>query len=264
MRDDTILFTIVQDEATWLPKWLAYYQPHVPIVIYDHDSQDDTVAIALQAGVSVIPLTHPYSCDWDWYAEQTNRLQAEWFKTKQRVLFATPDEFLVPDPVYFQHLGAYLDTTLPMVVHAMGYHVLDCGHYGQWAESSRHLTAPLRLDQPVLTQRCCWWRDTTYDKPLILSRPVEWVCGVHGAWELERPPLTEVPRIPDGRLFLIHLHRADYALTLQRHERIANRTLSKNIVPSHDYLRRGKDYDDWFYDKVSQRETIPARLRACV
>jgi hypothetical protein len=102
------------------------------------------------------------------------------------------------------------------------------------------------LSQPILAQRR-WWRSChLYDKPLLSRIPLDWAYGFH--W------CDQVPRqTTDPNLLLLHLHKMDYDVCLNRkRERMKNED-SSEATRDHPFGSVGwwdhiKEYDMrlWF------------------
>jgi hypothetical protein len=76
---------------------------------------------------------------------------------------------------------------------------------------------PLRLDQPLLAQRRHWYRSERYSKICLFRERVYWKNGFHAAYNV---PATQHAT---PALINLHLHQADYAQALRRHQRNAGR-----------------------------------------
>jgi len=251
-------FTIVQNEAFFLPLWLDYYGRHFDaedIYVLDHDSADGSTR-GLDGRCNVVPVHRDKSFDHMWLRSTVEAFQRFLLTAYDSVLFAEADEFLVADPARHAGLGAYLDSHGGPVARASGYNVV---HYPLEGEP------PLNPDEPVFAQRGYWHPAPQYSKTLIASVPLHWSIGFHvesGAAEPE----------PDPDLLLVHLHRADYDRCLARHRSAVQRDWSETDL-ERGYGRQSRvveadEFDRWFYAgedlEGRGREPIPERLRSAL
>jgi len=224
------IFTVVQDEPEFLPHWLAWYGRAGDTYILDHASEPP-----VPGGIRV---AHELSWDYAWLHALTQEWQARLLAEYRVVVFATPDEFLVP---HAGSLRAYLEHLHAPSAAGMGYDVVDMHE------------PPIEWAAPLLPQRHWWTRQPSYDKPLIVTEPKRWTWGFH--------PGPEDATSLDTTLWLIHLHRIDYANAKVRHARKHGRPLHTDITVSgsgsHNLFTRGDEYERWFYGDRALAEPIP-------
>ncbi len=99
-RRSRAVFTIVQNEAGFLPLWLSYYGNHFDaedVYVLDHDSTDGSTE-GLDGRCCVIPVHRDKSFDHVWMKSTVEAFQAFLLKAYDTVLFAEVDEFVVADP----------------------------------------------------------------------------------------------------------------------------------------------------------------------
>lgn len=248
-------FTIVQNEADFLPLWLDYYGRHFDpsdIYVLDHDSTDRSTD-DLDGRCNVVALHRDRSFDHVWLKSAVEAFQTFLLRSYDAVLFAEADEFVVADPLRYDGLGAYVEALDGPAACCTGFNVV---HYpADEAEA-------LRLDRPLLDQRRFWHRSPKYSKRLLSKVPLAWTVGFH--LEANLPEVA-----PDPSLYLIHLHRADYDLCLARHRAAVEREWSDDDV-RHGFGRESRVVDPeefarWFWEgddlEGSEREPIPPHLR---
>jgi hypothetical protein len=247
-------FTIVQNEPTFLPLWLRYYTRHFAphdVYVLDHDGNDGSAQEARRRfGIQLVPVHRHRSFDHHWLCQTVCRFQAFLLQSYRTVLFAEIDEFVVADPRSFRGLDDYAEALATPYARCVGLNVLHLHE----SESA------LDFARPILAQRSTCYRSGMYCKALLAREPLAWEPGFHTARGVDAPP--------DERLYLIHLHRADYATCLRRHQAAARRRWNEadlregkgaqNRVCDPDEFRR------WFYggpDLGEARQEIPAHLR---
>jgi hypothetical protein len=246
-------FTIVQNEAVFLPIWLRYYRRYFDrsdLYVLDHASDDGSTA---NIGEHCIPLRvhRDKSFDHAWLKGTVSAFQAFLLRSYERVLFAEADEFVVADPTIYAGLGDYNGRCRAPLACCTGFEVV---HYPDEEP-------PLRFDRPILAQRKYWHPSRDYSKPLLASVPTSWCIGFHRS--LDCPDLQ-----PDRHLFLVHLHRVDYGTCAARHRATAARDWNEEDV------RRGRGFQNrlvegdaafekWYFGEGNtSRKHIPDRLRS--
>jgi hypothetical protein len=191
------LITMVHDEAVFLPLFLAYYgRFFAPSDIYVLDNEttdgstdgDGFVRIPVERG----------AVDHAWMVRTVQELQHELLRRYDVVVVCDVDEFLAPVPEWGT-LGEYLDGFAEEWVNCLGYELLH----------DPLTEPPLDLARPVLDQRGQWYVNGAYDKAAVATVPMDWRLGFHGRSDFQSRP--------DPDLRLIHLHRMDRDVCLQRH-----------------------------------------------
>jgi hypothetical protein len=246
-------FTIVQNEALFLPLWLGYYGrffDRSDLYVLDHNTTDgSTTSIAERC--RHIPVYRDRSFDHGWLNGIVSDFQAFLTRSYEKVLFAEVDEIVAPDPSHFDHLGDYLARCTAPVARCTGYEVV---HYPDEEP-------PIDLTRPILAQRSYWHGSRLYSKPNIASQPMKWTLGFH-----EAPDFPQVE--PDPNLFLVHLHRMDYGACVARHRRTAaakwNETdLEAGYGIQNRLVEGDQAFTNWYYKGVDNvdRSRIPERLK---
>jgi Glycosyl transferase family 2 len=249
------VFTIVQNEPTFLPLWVRYYSRHfdpADIYVLDHGTTDGSTEGL--GGCHVIEAHRDRSFDHAWLKGTVEDFQAFLLRSYDAVLFAEADEFVVPDPDRYRNLAAYIDALEAPAACCTGYNVV---HYPDEEP-------PLRFGELILRQRR-WWHPSRrwYSKRLLARAPLSWSYGFHD--ELIAPFVR-----PDPALFLVHLHRVDYDYCLARHRSVTERRWyaedRRRDLGRHYRVVDPVEFRDWFfagYDlEGTEREPIPERIRA--
>lgn len=222
--------TMVHNESVFFPIWLAYYSRFFApedIFVFDHETTDGSTA---RDGFVRIPVEHE-SVDHVWMMETLASHQRELLDRYEVVLTTDVDELVVPDPAWGS-LSDYIDRFEDDLINCLGYELL-------------HLTdrePPLRLGEPILSQRGYWFANDAYNKPALATAPTSWAPGFHsetGGLSLD----------PDLRM--IHLHRMDYAICLARHrEREAMKWNERDTADgwaAHNLITAEDEFARWFY-----------------
>lgn len=227
--------TMVHDEPVFLPIWLRYHQRFFApedIYVLDNDTTDGSTD---RQGFVRIPVSHN-RVDHVWMVETIQAKQRELLENYEVVLTTDVDEIVAPSPGWGT-LGDYIDRFDEEWVNCLGYEVL-------------HLPdreAPLDLDRPLLAQRRYWFANDGYDKAALASVPVGWKTGFHGR-EDERWNLD-----PDLRL--VHLHRIDHDICMDRHVTRRLRDWDAADLQAswakHNLLTGGDEFERWFLEDSS-------------
>jgi Glycosyltransferase family 92 len=230
-RRTRAMITIVNNEPVFLPIWLAYYSRFfAPEDIYVLDNESDD---AIEPGGFVrIPAARD-RVDHRWMVSAVEELQRELLGRYDIVVFTDVDELIAPAPQRGT-LGDYLDHFDEEWVNCLGYEVLHV----------QDDEPPLRLDRPILDQRHHWFYNDGYDKAAIATVPLSWHPGFHGR--------SDFRFNLDPDLRLIHLHRVDYEICLERHRRRSNRRWAdvdaKKGWAAHNLITDESDFRRWFYE----------------
>lgn len=226
------LITIVNNEPVFLPIWLSYYSRFFApedIYVLDNDSTDETVGLG---GFHRIPVSHD-GLDNLWMVGTVENLQRQLLEHYDVVVFTDVDELIAPVPT-LGTLGDYLDRFDEEWVNCLGYEIMHVADE----------EPPLRLDQPIMHQRHHWFYNDAYDKAAIATAPVSWRPGFHARRD------SRFNLDPDLRM--IHLHRVDYEICLQRHRSRARRPWASLDAQKgwgyHNFIVEERAFRRWFYE----------------
>jgi hypothetical protein len=235
--------TIVQNESLLLPIWLGYYSRFFApedIYVLDHDSSDGSTD---GDGFVRVPVSHK-TFDNTWMLNTMEEHQRRLLERYDVVVAVDVDEIVAPTPS-LGTLGDYLARFDEEWVNCLGYEVLH----------ERDREPPLDPRRPVLDQRSTWFAAAAYDKPAIATAPLDWRLGRHGRADYQFNG--------DPDLRLIHLHRMDYDVCKQRHERWRNVRWNKRDLregwATHNRLTEASEFDRWFYEDsgLANYELVP-------
>jgi hypothetical protein len=242
------VITIVNNEPVFLPIWLGYYSRFFApedIYVLDNASTDGSVQ---RPGFVRIPVEHE-TVDHPWMVETIEQLQHELIDRYDCVLVTDVDEIVAPHPASGT-LGDYLDRFDEEWVNCLGYEVLHIG------ESE----PPLDLARPIFEQRGHWFFNDAYDKAALATVPMSWRPGFHGR--------TDFHTNLDPDLRLIHLHRMDYDICLERHRIRSRRPWAEKDARKswavHNRITEEQDFRRWFYEDscFANLEIKPERVPA--
>jgi hypothetical protein len=241
MKKKFAVFCPLKDEKTFSPIWLKYYCQFLSkddIYILDFGSKD---------------LSHLdcqiVNCDKDIFDatqlfQSIKDLHTELLKSYEYVIPTDVDEILF----HPKGLDNYIQSLTCNWVKARGYELVHLPEH----------EPDLNINQLIMDQRRFWFRNSEYyDKTLITNKTLNWWIGLHGTYD----PIDKV----DDDLVLIHLHRFDYKICIERHLRWANQKWSEDtILNNYNWHYRQLEEESvkkWYYSFVSLIEEIPKELR---
>jgi Glycosyl transferase family 2 len=226
---------MVHNEHVFLPIWLRYYSRFFSpddIYVLDHDTSDGSTD---REGFVRIPVSHE-SVDHTWMVRTVEGHQRELLDRYDAVLVTDVDEIVAPRPECGT-LAEYIDRFDEEFVNCVGYEVI-------------HMVdreGPFDPSRGVLAQRGYWFPNSAYHKPALTAAPCRWGPGFHaredGRMEID----------PD--LCMIHLHRMDYEICLERHRyRRGRRWNQRDLEHSwarHNLIVDEREFARWFYEDTS-------------
>jgi Glycosyl transferase family 2 len=221
---------MVHNEPVFLPIWLGYYSRFFApqdIYVIDNETTDGSTD---REGFVRLPVAHD-RVDHEWMVRTIEELQHELIERYDVVLTTDVDEIVAPNPE-FGSLDQYLDGFEEDFVNCLGYEILHL----------RDREPPLRLDRPILDQRGYWFAADGYDKPALATVPMSWAPGFHTRTD------GELALDPDLRL--IHLHRVDYDICLERHRLRSRRSWNRHDLDAgwagHNLIADEQEFARWF------------------
>jgi Glycosyl transferase family 2 len=224
------VITIVHNEPIFLPIWLGYYSRYFrpeDIYVLDNESNDGSTE---RSGFVRIPVEHD-SVDHTWMVRTLEGLQHELLERYDMVLVTDVDEIVAPVPEWGT-LAEYLDHFSEEWVNCLGYEILH----------RKDREPPIDLERPILDQRRYWFANDAYDKAALATVPMTWRPGLHGRQDFQFKP--------DPDLRLIHLHRLDYDVCLQRHRTRERRRWEEHDMregwAAHNLITGDAEFDRWF------------------
>lgn len=226
------LITMVHNEPIFLPIWLRYYSRFFApedMFVLDHETSDGSTE---RDGFVRIPVEHD-SVDHTWMVRTIEELQHDLLDRYDVVVVTDVDEIIAPVPTH-GNLGDYLDRFDEDWVNCLGYEILHM----------KESEPPLRLGVPILDQRSHWYFNGAYDKAALAMVPMSWRPGFHGRSDFEFNP--------DPDLRLIHLHRMDYGICIERHRTRDRRPWAPQDADErwaiHNRITDEAEFESWFYE----------------
>ena len=243
--------TIARDEHVFLPIWLRYYSQFFPpedLYVLDHGTSDGSTD---RGGFVRVPVSHD-TVDHTWMVRTIEAQQHELIEQYDVVVVTDVDEIVAPHPD-FGTLADYIDRLDEPYVNCMGYELIHLVDREGCFDPARK----------VLDQRGHWFANQIYDKPALATEPMRWVPGFHRSAELKMRP--------DPDLHLIHLHRMDYDICLERHRYRQRRAWNSRDIElgwaGHNLITDEAEFATWFYGDSNAAwidlviERIPAAWR---
>jgi len=202
MKKKSAIFTIVKDEAYYLDKWLNYYSQFFnkeDIYVLDHQTKDSSTD---NLDCNVIEIINEVAFDHLWLVDQVQNFQQTLLEQYEVVIFTEVDEILYSLNQSFDSFveDFRLNNNLSYLS-AIGYEIKqDIDH-----------EKPLTQSDNILENRNYWFRYPNYDKTLITKIPLLYQPGFH---------FCNYDQIFNN-LFLLHLHRVDLNLMIERRQKRA-------------------------------------------
>lgn len=251
-RREACVFTIVQNEPTWLPVWLSYYHKHFDqqdIFVLDHDSTDPRTLESMMGTCNRVPVHRELSFDHHWLRDTLKSFQAFLLQSYQTVLAAEVDEIVAADPeAYPGGLGQLIRE------HPWPQDYLRCTGYDIIHAFGRE--PDLDLSKPVMSQRQMMRPSEIYSKPLLARATKPWDPGFHRFEPPEQFPLVA----PEPHLMLLHLHRADYRLAWAKTQENARRKWSqwdKSMNWGYqNAFQDEKEFAHWFFNDFFDKKIV--------
>jgi len=263
------VFTMVRNEAVFLPLWLRHYnRTGADLHVLDHESNDGSVnPDKTPIPFSVRRVVHPTTDDAGWMLTLVQDTQRELLREYRRVIYAEVDEILVP---VGGDLRGWLDRErrADATVTATGYDVCPLPDspplIAAWTKTAceQHTPGRFELECPACNSKNATplvnahplrgralKRNDRYDKTLISSEPLTWEVGFHRT--TGRPP-----QAPDPHLLLLHFHYADRELAWKRLQtRMRDKPPSPGDLGFQNKYRDREPFDRNFDEAV--RDAVP-------
>ena len=173
------------------------------IYILDHQSTDGSTQ---NLDVNVIPLVNELAFDHQWLVNVISDFQHHLLQGYESVLFAESDELIYS-------LDEDLNVLIDKFVLDPDINFLSC-HSHEVIQDLENEPSLNKTDE-ILKHRNNWFYWDMYDKTLLTKIPLQYEWGFHNT--------IGYPKNFKYDLFLLHLHRCDFELMLERHEERANK-----------------------------------------
>jgi len=201
MKKNVCVFTIVRNEKIFLPIWFKYYSQFFnidDIYIIDDTSTDNSVDFYKTE--QIITTYNEFAYDHNYLRDTVNLNRIKLLGRYNYVIFTEVDEILIHLNL---KLNEYIDvlnennipysTTLGYEI----YHKMD-------------IEPNYDPNLKILDQRNFWFKHELYDKCLISNQIFNYEGGFHFIQGINKYDYL------DSNLYMIHLHRFDYFLHMER------------------------------------------------
>jgi hypothetical protein len=241
MKKKCAVFTIVKNENYYLPIWLKHYKKQFnteDIYILDHQSTDGSTQ---DLDVNVIPIVNELAFDHQWLVNIIQDFQKHLLQEYESVLFAESDELVYS-------LDGRLDLLIDKFLSDPNINFLSC-HSHEVIQDLKNEPSLSRTDE-ILKHRNNWFYWSMYDKTLLTKIPLHYEWGFHNT--------IGQPKNFKYDLFLLHLHRCDFELMLERHEERATKWKMKEDGGGGQHrISEREALLKFFHDTPSTIESIP-------
>jgi len=241
------IFTMVRDEKVFLPIWLKYYSKYFngkDIYIIDHETKDNSIEECKKHyKFNLKKVNNPFLFPRKFRQETIRNMQEELLKSYQYVLFTDIDEIIIPNLEKFKDLKDYLTKFKKDCVRCNGFELIHI----------KNKELEIDLNKSILSQRNFWYQNILYSKPLLSNKLLNWCAGFHNEGPNDSNTI-------DKELYLLHLHKMDLNLALEKHIRIAKmkRNESKNDYEGgpHNKIDNKNELEQWFYKEKHMKNVV--------
>lgn len=237
------VFCPVKNESTFSSIWIDYYSRFLPIEdIYFLDFNSDSTNYKCN-----IIKSDKNILDANQLFQSIKETHKELLSTYEYVIPTDVDEILFhPDG-----LDNYINNFNGNYVKCSGYEIIHMPN----------IEPDFNNSKKILDQRRFWFRSQDYyDKTLITNKPLNWTIGLHTCYD----PIDTI----NSDLLLIHLHRFDYRICIDRHLKYANLDWSDNtIINNYNWHYRTKEEESirkWYFSDINNITEIPNELKVCI
>jgi hypothetical protein len=217
----TAVITFTYNEAVNLPIWIRHYGANFGesnLFIADRGSDDGSLDDVGSANVLRLPRNDFDEFQKTAFMSNFHRSLLNFYDT---VIITDCDELIVPDPLKFENLRDYIETSNFDYVNSIGLEILHI----------INAEMPINLTMPVLSQRKYAHFYSVGCKNLISRVPTTWLPGFHSC--------NHPPRI-DPDLYMIHTKLMDFSTAMNR-QRVnidtvwSQRSLDQNLGAHHRF-----------------------------
>jgi hypothetical protein len=270
------VFTIVQDEPFFFPLWHKYYRghyepEHMYVLYHPLPGQvairPDWLRVPIYNDTNLVRVFHDKSFDHTWLRQQVERFAAFLLGSYDTVTFTEVDEILTPDPTMVEDrsLTGWLDAWCARdkpTFRCTGYEVVH--RFDSEPDLDPHEVLP--LGGHVLRHRGWWYESWLYSKALVWRVPPRWDNGFHTPMDHRLDVGHELLGVArEEELLLLHLHKVDYKIAVERWKRTAARDWNEadRRHPTAGAQNRFRDEGqlrDWWYRNIDNPPLLAANL----
>jgi len=242
MKRKCAVFTMAHREEYFLPLWYKYYSKYfddADMYVFNHKRKEQHTyndgTDGLTCNVEVLIEDSLYENYW--MIRTLKDKQKGLLEQYEYIIYTDTDEFIIPDPDKYIGIMDYIDYMKENDIDAI---CCCCYEVVQRLEEEPE---DLRWNDPILVdQRKYWINMSTYNKPLIASRPLNWSWGKHFEEVSFGGPSTNIA--VDNDLIMVHLYKVDYKAIKKRLEN----NYKTGICQTKATQYVGKKFDDYFND----------------
>lgn len=196
-------FTLVQNDMVIMKLWLTYYHKYFDdLTIIGNGTKEiyDTHIAELQRTISFsFERTIGPATNSETTLGIVKEKQEALLKDHEWVLYSDCDEYVFANPRKYKDLKDFMEKTKEDKVYCEAFEVFQ-------AEDEE----PIDYSEPYLKQRKFWFKNPSYNKPLLARVPINWVVGCHKEVDLSD---SDSLAIKDTGLYLMHLKHSDLQAT---------------------------------------------------
>lgn len=197
-KKNAAVFTIVRDESFYLPLWLRHYKRHFSnddIYVMNNQSIDGSCD---GLDVNLVEVLNEEAFSHNWLISQVQSMQSELLERYEVVVFAEVDELIyclgdLNEEIEKFKNSEYMYTNV---------HSMELVH-------NMAVEDKFQDGRTITGQRDYWCHFGLNDKPLITKTPLRYGPGFHRC---------DKPVQFFGEFFMLHLHRFDFEIMLERHK----------------------------------------------
>ena len=188
-------FTLVQNDMVILNLWVSYYRRYFDRLHVVCNGTKDEYTSYLDTQPFTYERVDGFAGNSDATVKIVRETQRKLLETYNWVLYSDCDEYVIADPEKYEDLKDFMNKCPLDKTHCEGYEVLQ-------DEDEK----PIDYSKAYLAQRKYWFKDHSYNKPLLAKVPIDWNPGCHKEYEVADEDSKE---IKDTGLFLVHLKFSD-------------------------------------------------------
>ena len=202
MKKKCAVFTLAHREEYFLPLWYKYYSKYFDdtdmyILNHKRKEQDEHNDGTNNLSCNIKTLINNSLHENNWMLKTLKNKQKELLELYEYVICTDADELIIPDPDKYNGIVDYIDYMKENKIDAI------CCYCYEVIQRLEEEPEDIKWNELILiNQRKYWINMSTYNKPLIASRPLNWSQGRH----IERGISLDI----DNDLILAHLHKIDY------------------------------------------------------
>ena len=246
MKKKCAIFTMARNENIFLPIWLRYYSNFFApedIFILDHLTDNGSTD---NLNCNVVRLDYELAYDEHWRVETFQNKVQELLQEYQCVICTDTDELLFTEQMPLNELIDNFLSTDQQYLTCTGYEIMQ----------NEKIEMPFDTNLGLMEQRSFWFRNGGMDKSLITKLPLAWSYGFH---DICAP---DAVKNYSYDLILLHLHRFDWRLMLQRHlEHFTWKQKERQGISWHYLLNKESDIRAVFESNINDLVEIHTSVK---